>query len=159
MKRVNDYDEISPITGKKTVLVEPISDTEEYRLDMLSGYHTYTNWNKNNEAFENSINEFESNMPGYVANGKFITDNGQYWYPVLEINNFKFLYPSMTISDSDIPEWGVAKLVKIESTNNDLADLQIISLDAEGKDLYYIDTANGKVFDNFEEAFGELYAK
>lgn len=65
-----NYDEISPITGNKSVMRE-----DDLRICFESGYHTYDSWEIGSP---DQIN-FASKSPNHIVDTKKIIDN-QVWY-------------------------------------------------------------------------------
>lgn len=80
----NQYDEISPITGNMSVLVEMVDiDGQEvkYKLCMDSGYQTYPQvWKKANVE---GIKAVDETTPSYIRDIKFLDNDGVYWYPLI----------------------------------------------------------------------------
>ena len=67
---INEYDEISPISGTKSVMRE-----DDLRICFDSGYHTYDDW----EIGSDSQIEFASKSPDFIAETKKII-SGHVWY-------------------------------------------------------------------------------
>jgi len=74
-----DYDEISPICGEKTVLVEYDGDTNDYvKLCMKTGYQTYVDsWKTSNP----DLVTYESELPQEIADTKYL-DGTNVWYRI-----------------------------------------------------------------------------
>jgi hypothetical protein len=104
-----DYDEISPITGEKCVLVEPDEQTgEESRLCMQSGYTTKESWKTDSEAVE----AYESHITTLMYNLRYIdTGRGVNWYPATMTMPMAILYPAGDSADNW--RWQVSKIVDI----------------------------------------------
>ncbi len=65
-----NYDEISPITGNKSVMRE-----DDLRICFESGYHTYDDW----EIGSQSQIDFASKSPDFIVDTKKIIE-GHVWY-------------------------------------------------------------------------------
>lgn len=84
-----NYDEISPFTNKKTILIEYDENAEQnMRLCMTTGYHTFDSWKSDSEE----VIRFEMSSIDDVNDlRKDVT--GQAWYPILLINREFVLKP------------------------------------------------------------------
>lgn len=85
------YDEISPLTGMQTVLVE-----DDTKMCMVSGYMTHTDWIVGTPQ----IDAFEFACPEHLKDSRFVSENGQVWYKVVLIQGNTILYPDMIGGDS-----------------------------------------------------------
>ena len=74
-----NYDEISPITGNKCVLIEADQNTNiESRICMESGYTT----NDYLKIDSDHIAKFESTITEYMSTVKYVDNElGCIWYP------------------------------------------------------------------------------
>ncbi len=104
-----DYDEISPITGEKCVLVEPDDQTgEESRLCMQSGYTTKESWKTDSDVTE----AYESHITALMYNLRYIdTERGVNWYPATMTMPMAILYPAGESIDNW--RWEVSTIVDI----------------------------------------------
>lgn len=85
-----DYDELSPITGRKTVLKERDENLQEDMfLCMETGYHTYSSWKLGSFNQE----EFDKKSPEFIQESKFIDENNQVWYKVTMMTRDVVLCP------------------------------------------------------------------
>ena len=74
-----DYDEISPITGEKTVVVEPleIGGDTFVKMCLESGYHTQTNWTEDSPELET----YMENITQHNIDHKIVAEDGSIWFP------------------------------------------------------------------------------
>jgi hypothetical protein len=109
MKLKLDYDEISPITGRKTVLVEEEEFSgDSVKLCMETGYQTYERlWKVENEEI---IANLENQFPYQVVDSKFIDSNDNVWYKSFLISPNVLLYP-------DGKTWKVSFLIDLDPGN------------------------------------------
>lgn len=127
------YDEISPITRNKCVLVEYVTNNIIQKMCMESGYHTQTNFRDDFEG----INEIESSMPDFVVEKRVVDDLGFNWYLCHISTNKASLMPQMV---KDIVVWAVRPVVLEEGS-------------------YKLDFENTQLFDEgeFEQAFDKFF--
>lgn len=97
-----DYDEISPITGNKSVFVEPVDDqhTVISKICMDSGYTTLNTYHDDNEHFS----DLEEKFPQISIANKFKDQFGFYWYPMMTAANYVLLMPepiNVEVNDTD----------------------------------------------------------
>ncbi len=148
-----DYDEISPITGNKCVIVEADENTNiESRICMESGYSTADTLKQGS----NTIEKYEQGLSKFMCEKKFIDEtSGLIWYP-----SFMQLPTGMLYCDEDSNsqlQWKVAGVVEI--TEKDRQKYPI-----PGKsDEYFttrLDVDSAKTYDkyDFETALDELYS-
>ena len=147
-----DYDEISPITGNKCVLIEADENTNiESRICMESGYTT----SERLKIDSDHIAEYEQTITEFMRDTKYIDNKlGCVWYPTF-IN---------------LP----GGMVYCEEKNNDLVwkTASVVELNEEerlqypipGKDGEYftsrLDVDNAKTYGKYEfqTALDELYS-
>jgi hypothetical protein len=122
------YDRISPITGERSVLVEP--DPEKHDnlwLCMDTGYHTYElNWKEGSDV----IDTLEKDMAELVVNTKIVDDNKNVWYYITLINPFVMLSPQ---KHNDAIVWEICPLDNASDPND--PDIMMV---IEGLDNEYI---------------------
>lgn len=135
-----DYDEYSPITGEKTVLVEydPILE-DTCKFCMKSGYETYESWTVRNAE----ILKYEEQLPDIIRNSKKIDSNGNIWYKTTMNTRNVILYPKLNT-------WVVAELNPVMPMGNDA--FAIIYVDPEtGKyETKYVDETTELIFGEYE---------
>ena len=106
-----DYDEISPITNNKCVIVEGESASgEEHRMCMESGYVTRTSLGMNTPAIE----KYELACSELMIKLRLIDNNlGTVWYPTfLQMPGIIMYVEGKGKSPSDY-NWSIAKIVPI----------------------------------------------
>lgn len=100
----DSFDEISPITGQLTVLVE-----DSYRLDLSTGFQ-----NMRDEWVESKpeiLEAVEQQMPDYIKKFKFTDSTSNVWYPMLAFKHSGVLFP---IADPQGAfNWAVSKVEKL----------------------------------------------
>ena len=146
-----DYDEISPITGNKCVIVEAGDDGEEHRMCMESVYITRDSLKIKSQTCE----KFEEKCSEIMKKVK-VWDNklGLTWYPTFMQLPGAMLYISGT-DPSDL-KWNVSKVIPIYGEERE-------KYPVPGKENQYyttrLDVDNQSVFDGekFEDALNELY--
>lgn len=143
-----NYDAISPITGRKTVLVEFDEQSgQEVLLCMETGYQTYTNWIQGSEELE----AFEEKSPDCVLETCFVEpENKQVWYKTTMFRAGKILYP-----DGEV--WKVATFKPFQENTDDRFGWAVMKIK---EDVFIPDDENATVFDQnqFEDAFFDLYS-
>lgn len=150
-KIINDYDEYSPFTNEKAVFVESTDFGDIYKLDMSTGYHTYSkSWLPNSDL----IQSIETSMPDYIINNKKEAD-GSIWYPLLHIINDKFLFP-----EKDLSVWNIGTLTQVDP-DSDISNLNIIFTQhpTTGDALMFCVSDEVTKYDTFEEALEKFYEK
>ena len=147
-----EYDDISPLTGNKCVLIEAdtVSNTESF-ICMESGFTTH----------EKLINEsefqshYEANCTELMVACKMIDDKNRAWYPT-----FMQLPGGMLYCEGESAanwNWKVAKVIPL------LGD-ERLKYPVIGKENQYhtarLDVDNAKIFekDDFQTALDELYS-
>ncbi len=147
-----DYDEISPITGNKCVVVEADEKIGvESRLCMESGYTT-TEFLKNDT---DKLKEYEASLTQLMLDCKFVDEEtGYVWFPTFMQMPGGMLYPA-----GDTPtdlSWKVAKVVPIIGEER-------LKYPIPGRENEYytskLDVDNATTYDksDFESALNELY--
>lgn len=146
-----DYDEISPITGNKCVVIEadPGSNVESY-LCMESGYTTTNLLIKDGEY----IKKHEEQLTELMLDVKHEDpETGMVWYPTFMQMPGGMLYPDGSPGEL---EWRVAKVVPIFGDER-------LQYPVPGKDGEYytsrLDVENSKQYksDEFKSALNDLY--
>lgn len=137
-----DYDEISPITKNKCVLVEMIGSELTQKICMESGYNTTTYNQEQNENFE----LMETNMPDILVDKKVVDDLGYHWYLSILNTPNGCLTP---IPDSETEsgyKWMVCGYVNT------------LEVDDEGKAIRRLDVENAEYFlpNEFPDAIDHL---
>ena len=128
------YDEISPITNKKSVIVEYDDLNETHKLCMDSGYNNFSAWRLDNTDL---ISELESTLPQSVVDQRFVTPEGDIWYKIIISTPTMILYP-------DINTWTIVGL-------KDTDENQIPTFIWEGKQKS-VDGSTAVIYDSFSEA-------
>jgi hypothetical protein len=141
------YDEISPITGNKSVLVEHDQFSgDDVKLCMESGYQTYfTSWKITNEEL---IADLENQFPYDVVKSKFIDSGGNVWFKSFLISPNVLLYP-------DDNSWCVANLIDLDPGSGIAIPIPISPDTIINR---YLDESNTSIFGqfNFEDALFEF---
>lgn len=146
----DDFDEISPITGEKMVLVE-----DNLRMDLSSGYQNMKDqWITTNEEV---IAEVEQNLPTYILPFKFIADDGNVWYPMMSYSPTAIIFPIKSLDETFV--WAVSRVERL--INKDDINTHFvfpIPLKVDGKPeqvMHKVNNTPEKVFarDAFELAF------
>lgn len=146
-----DYDEISPITGNKCVLVEadPEQNVQSY-LCMESGYTTTDLLSKDGEY----IKKHEEQLTDLMLDAKHEDDQtGLVWYPTFMQMPGGILYPE---GSPTAIEWKVAKVVPIFGEER-------LQYPIPGKEGEYftskldVDNANSYNTGDFKLALNDLY--
>lgn len=113
-----DYDEMSPISGKRTVFVEWDEGlNDNFKLCMETGYHTYYNtWRTSNSEF---ITSLEKSMSNAAKNSKVVvyTSDGDkvIWYPFSTFNREAALYPELDKLNQ--LKWRISKLKRASNVD------------------------------------------
>jgi len=103
----DEFDELSPITGELSVLIE-----DNFRLDLATGYQNLKDqWLTDKPEV---LKEIESSLPDYIVRMKFIdTETKNVWYPMVSFKHTAALYPIDSKTDGYI--WVISKVSKIEN--------------------------------------------
>jgi hypothetical protein len=141
------YDEISPLTGNRTVLIEEDAFSGDIvKLCMETGYQTYENsWKAENEEI---VANLENQFPYQVVDSKFIDEGGNIWYKCFLISPNVLLYP-------DEHQWRVSNLIELDPGNG--VPIQVPH--APGQMVTkYLDESNSSIFEKtkFEDALFEF---
>jgi len=134
-----EYDEISPITGNKKVLVE--YDTvrgDVVKMCMDTGFQTLINTynpNTNGEWFEQ-----KKSMPSFIAKTEFVEPNAQHWYMIpLRVGD----YVLWAKSDSNGKRWWIIGRINVlNGTSAETVDF----VTPEGS-VAKLETVEGGIFD------------
>jgi hypothetical protein len=144
------YDEISPITGNRKVMIEPDPEKlDNIKICMDSGYHTYdAHWKTGSDVIE----LVERNLPTVIIDNKKECDDGNTWYHLMMITPFVILTPEAS-SGGDI-EWVIYSLKPGDPNTDDI--IMILPNETEGSDPIHmtIDNSSRQSFpsDKFELA-------
>ena len=148
-----EYDDISPITGNKCVVIEADETTGiESRMCMESGYTTSDTFKIDSD----NIERYESGITEFMRDRKNIDNElNQIWYPIFMQIATGMLYCEGNI-DNEL-EWKVAKVVDITGEDK-------LKYPVPGKsDEYYtsrLDVENSIAYSkyNFSLALNDLYS-
>jgi hypothetical protein len=147
-----NYDEISPITGNKCVLVEADETTNiESRICMESGYTT----NERLKIDSDDITRYESTITEFMCTMKYVDEElGCIWYPTFINlpNGMVYCEPK-----DDKLVWKTANVIEISEVER----LKYPIPNKEGE--YFtsrLDVENAKTYDkyDFKSALDELYS-
>lgn len=147
------FDELSPFTGKRRVLVEADPDKfDNVKLCMDTGYHTYErSWKDGSDV----IPLVEANMTANVLKTKVVYD-GNVWYCMYLVNPFLVLTPEY--KTDDIGEERVWALYSLKGANPE-ADEIVMEIDIEDgvKQYRTFDTSTRVEFpyNKFEQAMDQ----
>ena len=147
-----EYDEISPITGNKCVLIEADENTNiESRICMESGYTT----NERLKIDSVDITKYESTITEYMRTMKYTDDElGCIWYPTFI--NFPGGMVYCEAGDNELV-WKTASVVE-------MSDEERLKYPIPNKEGEYftsrLDVENAKTYDkyDFKTALDELYS-
>jgi len=105
-----DTTEISPFTGKESVIVE-IVDGKTSKICMDSGYMTNEDFSIDNTEL---INTYESSMPKLMIEKRYKDDDlGQYWYLTSIQFTTGMIYPQPdTVNEY---EWCYSPVIKLDA--------------------------------------------
>ncbi len=148
-----NYDNISPISGKQSVLSEYDDQHQCWmHLCMDTGYHTYDKWKIGSEAVE----LFEKSCPELVISSK-IAFGDQLWYKIIMMTYDTIIYPD--VYDGDY----IWKVTNFKSSDNDeeieRSPIKIVVPTPDGPEIKIVDDENAKIFGelNFEDAVIEFH--
>jgi len=151
-----DYDEISPLTGNKSVLVEADPNTGiESRICMESGYTT----TENLKIGSQDVIDYEnSGITQFMCNVKYTDDSlGTVWYPSFIQMQGTMLYCEREQDTTNTLIWKVARVINI--TENEKLKYPVPGKENE----YYtsrLDVENALTFKKFQfkSALDQCYA-
>lgn len=151
-----DYDEISPITGNRTVLIEADPDTNtESRICMESGYTTSE---KLKIGSQEAIDYENAGLSQFMRDMKYDDSSlGTVWYPAFIQMQGSMLYCERLNTSSNILVWKVARIVNV------VGDEQL-KYPIPGKENEYytsrLDVENALTFKKFQfkAALDQCYA-
>ena len=149
-----DYDEISPITGNKCVIVEgDTTNGDEHRMCMESGYVTRTSLVPESKA----CNQHEIGCTELMKKLQMVDTNlNSVWYPTFMQMPGGMLYCEGDGNTPDDYKWCVAKIVQLNGEERK-------KYPVPGKENEYytskLDTNNAQKFNgfDFENALDTLY--
>lgn len=149
----DSFDEISPVSGKLTVLVEG-----HLRVDLELGYQNVKDvWTEDNPE---ELAKLEESLPSYILPFKFIAEDRNVWYPMLAFKHSGVLFPIADPTSGFI--WAVSKVEKL-TNKEDLNTHFVVNLPVviDGKEqigLFKVHNEPIQTFrkDEFERAF-DLY--
>lgn len=99
-----NYDEVSPITGNKSVLVEHLPEGGFTKMCMDTGFHTYSVWTPGAAELE----KFEAGVPNIVKETALLDgETGLVWYKIIMISDKSWLYPDVDAEGTEI--WKVVQ--------------------------------------------------
>ena len=146
-----DYDEISPVTGNKCVLVEADqkTNTDSY-LCMESGFTTHEKLIEGSDFQE----KYETRLTDLMLSCKIIDDTNKAWYPTFMQVPGGMLYAEGKSQQSW--RWKVAQIIPI--LGEDRKNYPVVGKEGE----YHtsrLDVDNAKTYNNddFGSALEELY--
>tara|TARA_R110002051_G_scaffold165719_1_gene236747 strand:+ start:388 stop:921 length:534 start_codon:yes stop_codon:yes gene_type:complete len=149
-----EYDEISPLTGRKCVVVEADTETNiESYICMESGYTTSDNLKIGSDI----VNNYEQKITDLMRSVKFEDkERGLVWYPAYMQLPGAMLYCKGTSFEDMV--WEVAKVVPI--IGDERKKYPVLGKEEE----YFtsrLDVENAKTYQKreFQSAFDDLYAK
>jgi hypothetical protein len=133
-----NYDRVSPITGKMTVLDEFDELTNTVMsLDMETGYQTYDDWIEGGEAIE----RFEETSPDIVLETRFVESKSrQVWYKTTLFSRGIVLYP-------DGKKWKVSQFKPAGDNPTPAFTWATMKI---GEDVFVMDDTNAIEFGEFE---------
>lgn len=140
-----NYDRISPITNKMTVLDEWDEQNDVVMsLDMGSGYQTYDVWIEGSSE----LKRYEETSPDIITDSRFVEPiSRQVWFKSTLFGRGFVLYP-------DAEKWKVGHFKPIE----DVLDQRFSwAKMKEGEHEFALDDENADSFDNFEDALFKFH--
>ena len=151
-----EYDEVSPFTGNKCVLIEADPSTNvESRICMESGYTTSDKFQITNDGTNSDIERYETMIPQLYKDTKYIDHTlGQVWYLSTLRTALGCLYADGTTKDDFV--WKLAEVKELTTEERK-------QYPVEGKpDEYHthiIDVDNATEYEksNFKAAIDEFY--
>lgn len=141
-----NYDRISPITGKLSVMDEMDDEGIVMSLDMDTGYQTYSVWVDGSDE----VKRFEDTSPPIVTETKFTDpETHQVWFKATLFGNGRVLYP-------DREKWKVGQFRLIEDVSEPRFHWATMKI---AEDVFTLDDATAKTYDTFEEAFTNYFGE
>ena len=147
------YDEISPITGRLSVLREfdPTTDSN-FKICMESGYQSNEFWDENSDF----LSKMGSTFPEYILKNKKVFD-GKVWLPAMMINTHAILLP---IFEGNIMFWAIKKLIDV-NPDDDTSTLDIFPVVVNNEVIYkkvesVTNLFQGNEFSNALDKFFEI---
>lgn len=131
------YDEISPITNNKSVLVEH-DENGVYKLCMDTGYAHQEKWTIGSDE----LIEYESTLPQMTIDDKFVASNGDVWFRITIISSTAMLYYEQN-------DWIIVGMRDLD--NND--DINTLSTFIWGDKIKVVMTSTPVTFEHFIDAF------
>lgn len=128
------YDEISPITGNKSVVV-----SGKNKLCLESGY----------ELFHGDLVKFEQFAPVVILESKFISDSAEIWYKTMRISNDSVLIP---LEDG----WEVNSWKDLEDDSGVSYEIMREIRTETHKFTQVLDHMTAKFYEKFIDAFDEF---
>ena len=151
-----NYDEISPITGNLSVMVEPdTTKNQNMKLCMESGYQTFDSWKDGSEIVE----KFLSVSPQLIKNTAIIDDNENVWVKIIMMTPDVVLSPDLKeVEDRYEQIWKVSSFTLLEE--GVLPEPNIVSVQV-GNRFKVLDESTSMNFGEFEfeEATLEFYKR
>jgi hypothetical protein len=103
----SDLTEISPFTGKKSVIVETTAAGIETRICMDTGFTT----NSEYKIGSDKIEEVEKSTTQLIRELRYTDDSlGQYWYPTTAMFSTGMIYPEGTTEKWN---WVYAPIIEV----------------------------------------------
>ena len=103
----SDLTEISPFTGKKSVIVETTAAGIETRICMDTGFTT----NSEYKIGSDKIEEVEKSTTQLIRELRYTDDSlGQYWYPTTAMVSTGMIYPEGTTEKWN---WVYAPIIEV----------------------------------------------
>lgn len=130
---MEDFYELSPITGENTVMSEVDSNGNKHKLCMKTGYATNDNLINDSDYAKETLEKSST-----LVNTFKITDSeGYLWLPMNTATNKVAIFPKENLDDYSVFDWAVCPIIAQENRE------------------YSIDYDNAKLFGmfNFPEAF------
>lgn len=152
----NAYDEISPFSGKLSVMCEyhdESNDTQCICFD--TGYTTFKKSWKIDSLY---IQRVEENLPIHIIQDRKIDDNGNVWYRFIQVDQLVALIPE--ISDTGTWTWVIYRICEATSDSDPIV-WQVLDENNDNKLIKFTcDISSKKVYpDNeFRNAFEMLFA-
>ena len=137
------YDEISPITGNKTVLIEYDDLHGTTKLCMESGYQHLERYVDGSQVCD----DFELTCPQIIKQSKFVDGKNKVWYKLIIVTPTLILLPTAT-------QWKIVGLRKM-NVDEDITNSEVTLV--SGDEVTVLDTMTELVFDKFQDAIDNFY--